>query len=113
NDGGWRPDTYVWEVDDPETAKTPEEAHRRERRIGFFRRLGGSVLSERYLQPPVNGVEAVPMLLMVKAVPGADTTPPADLIRTIYYEKYGAANGISKETLDHLLSATQGRTEGE
>lgn len=110
---GWVPGTYVWEVDDPAKAKTPEEEHRRERRIGFFRRLGGQVLPGPYLQPPVDGVQPVPMLLMTRVVPGAESPTPAHLIRTIYYEKYGAANGIRDETLRDLLAATQARIEGE
>lgn len=75
----------VWEVD-------PIEG-----RLAFFRRHGGVVLPRPYLQPPVNGVEPVPMQLMFR--PSQNGAPPdtavADaLVKAMYLEKYGALNGV-------------------
>jgi GNAT superfamily N-acetyltransferase len=103
---GWRPTTYAWEVDDPATGETSEEVRRRQRRIGFFRRLGGEVLPGPYLQPPVNGAEPVRMRLMARTEPGTTMPPLADLVRAIYFEKYGVVNGISKDILDDLFEGS-------
>jgi GNAT superfamily N-acetyltransferase len=75
----------IWEVD-------PVEG-----RLAFFQRHGGVVLTRPYLQPPVNGVEPVPMQLMFRPAengsfpdaPGTDA-----LVQAMYDEKYGAVNGV-------------------
>jgi GNAT superfamily N-acetyltransferase len=92
----------AWEIDIPEGSETTEEHERRSRRRAFFGRLGGEQLDVNYVQPPVNG-PAVPMLLMWRSAKGM--LPQINqLIRAIYYEKYGAANGIRAEILDDLLA---------
>ena len=76
-----------------------------ERRISFFRRHGGVLLPVRYFQPPVDGVAAVPMQLMFRPcaqMPDAIATDA--LVRSMYFEKYGAMNGIAGEVLTKLLS---------
>jgi len=88
----------VWEIDPPEHATTSADRAIRERRQAFFRRLGGETVLSTYVQPPVSGRE-VPMLLMARG-PIAD---PKALVRAVYFEKYGTANGIATEILDRLL----------
>lgn len=94
----------TWEIDDPERAPEGAERQRRVKRRQFFARLGGEPLAVRYFQPPVNGPAAVPMLLMWRGKPGTASPEVAELVRAIYFEKYGAANGVPAATLDRLLT---------
>ena len=93
----------TWEIDDPERAPNSAEREHRVRRRNFFARLGGAPLAVAYLQPPVNGPAPVPMRLMWRAKPGRASPDVRALVRAIYFEKYGAANGVRTETLDSLL----------
>jgi len=98
----------VWEIDDPDLAQDGAERQRRAKRRNFFTRLGGNSLPVAYLQPPINGPSPVPMLLMWRAKPGAAPPQIADLVRAIYCEKYGAANGLPAETLEPLIDRVLG-----
>jgi hypothetical protein len=101
---GLRPLGLVWEVDPPEPAV--EDAEARRRRIAFFQRHGGHLLERPYLQPPVDGTSAVPMSLMFRAAEGEQTPVPEtveELVRAIYFDKYGAINGIEPAVLQDLL----------
>ena len=96
----------VWEVAPRTPATEPEQKMVRERRIAFFRRHGGVVLSRPYSQPPVDGVAAVPMELMYRDACGAsvpDAGATEALVHALYFEKYSAINRISTETLQRLL----------
>lgn len=82
---GREPLGMVWEVD-------PVEG-----RLAFFQRHGGVLLPRPYLQPPVNGVEPVPMQLMFRPsgngkLPDAPATEA--LVQAMYREKYEAVNGV-------------------
>jgi hypothetical protein len=106
---GYNPLGFVWEVDDPREAGNPDEELLRRRRIRFFQRQGGAILSRPYLQPPVNGTEPVPMQLMYRPNQGAtmpDAATVEALVRAIYFEKYGEVNGIPRQTLQSLLTAS-------
>lgn len=98
---GLAPRGMIWEVENPKTADSSLQAATRERRIRFFERMGGVLLPYRYVQPPVGGV-AVPMSLMFRG-----TMPNAAEIRrmveAMYFEKYGAVNGIPSCVLQTLL----------
>ncbi|MCA1595791.1 MAG: hypothetical protein LC772_05150 [Chloroflexi bacterium] len=100
---GLRAQGMVWEVEDPALARTEEDRLERERRLQFFERRGGLLLPHHYEQPPVNGIEPVPLRLMVRRGSASDTLDSAALIRAIYTEKYGAVNGISGEMLGQLI----------
>lgn len=99
----------VLEADSPNETADPEETHLRERRIAFFGRHGCKLLPVEYIQPPVDGSTLVPMRLMFRA---ADNYPEPEffltkrLVRSIYFEKYNAVNGISIEILEDLLQET-------
>jgi len=93
----------IWEIDDPQRATDDAERKRRERRREFFMRLGGTPLPAAYQQPPVNGPEPVPMLLMWRGKPGRARPPVPELVRAVYFEKYGAANAIPAEVLESLF----------
>lgn len=96
----------VWEVDIPSHGNSFAEVLRRERRIRFFERCGGHLLPTQFQQPPVDGIAPVPMHLMYRAKQGGGLPEPDEmhrLVRAVYFEKYGAANGISAETLTKLL----------
>jgi len=102
---GLKPLGLVWEVDPPQAAESEEEVS--QRRIAYFRRRGGQLLERPYLQPPVNGIAAVPMRLMFlpaegEGIPAAETVE--GLVRAIYFEKYGAVNGIERPVLEGLLN---------
>lgn len=89
----------IWEVD-------PDDSDQSRRRIAFFERHGGVILERRYLQPPVNGPDAVPMRLMFLPRPGGVVPERATmdaLVRGIYFEKYYGVNRISKEALTRLI----------
>lgn len=101
---GLRPLGCVWEVDPPEPLAADAEA--RLRRVAFFQRYGGHLLSHRYMQPPVNGPTAIPMSLMfMLASNGEPLTSEVveGLVRAMYFEKYGAINGIDDSVLHRLL----------
>jgi GNAT superfamily N-acetyltransferase len=105
----------IWEVDAPALAATPEERRRRERRLAFFGRLGGAVLPRPYAQPPLQGTDPVTMHLMYRPAAGAgwpDREAADALVRAMYFEKYGAANGIPQEILEGLLRTTGGAGPG-
>jgi hypothetical protein len=95
----------IWEVESIDQPAGCEELKNRERRIAFFRRHGGRLLLRPYFQPPVNGPVPVPMSLMYRAAEG-DAAPDAVLIDrlvcAIYFEKYGAINGIPSDILHQL-----------
>ncbi len=100
----------VWEVDITALAETGDEEHKRERRIAFFHRQGGYILPRPYSQPPVHGIAPVPMRLMYRPAKGTGLPDPAAteaLAQAIYFEKYGAVNGVTTETLDRLLKASE------
>lgn len=97
------PAGMIWEVDPPALAGDPAEAVVRARRISFFQRHGGRVLSGEYLQPAFDGGSPVPMQLMFRGVWPAQTAIDA-LRAAIYFEKYGAVNGIPRERLTTLLA---------
>lgn len=105
-----QPAGMVWEVDPvPSIGGEVDaaEAEVRRRRIAFFQRCGGQLLPQRYLQPPVDGIAAVPMMLMFLPAEGERSPTPetvADLVKAIYFEKYGAINGIDKSILEELIN---------
>jgi GNAT superfamily N-acetyltransferase len=101
---GMTAEGMVWEVDVPPRAPAGDPGCAEERRIRFFQRHGGRLLAEPYFQPPVNGAVPVPMRLMYRPADARSGVPAtADLVRAMYFEKYGSANGIRDEVLMELL----------
>jgi hypothetical protein len=102
---GLQPLGMVWEVDPPQLSAGDADA--RQRRIAFFQRNGGQLLERSYLQPPVDGIAAVPMKLMFRSAEG-EGTPTAEtvdaLVRAIYFDKYEAINEIDRSIIEDLLS---------
>jgi hypothetical protein len=101
---GLRPLGMIWEVDTPNPDS--EDAEARRKRIAFFERNGGMLLDRPYLQPPIDGIATVPMRLMFRAAEG-DTPPSPEMVegyvRALYFEKYGAINGIERTILEDML----------
>jgi hypothetical protein len=102
---GLQPVGLIWEVDPPNS--TAGDAGARMRRIAFFERHGGKVLDRPYQQPPLDGTTPVPMRLMLR--PAVDREVLAAqtveaLVRAMYFEKYGAINGIDQRVLEGLLA---------
>jgi GNAT superfamily N-acetyltransferase len=107
---GLNPLGLVWEIDPPQPDAS--DAAARLRRVAFFEKHGGRIVGRSYLQPPVDGVAPVPMSLMIR--PAEGETLPAEakvdaLVRAIYFEKYGAINGIGRTVLEELLKTTATR----
>lgn len=100
------PQCYVWEVEKPKPAADKAERALALKRIVFFQHRGGRELLPGYHQPPVNGPAPVPMLLMARAAEGQPMPSARDLVHGVYFEKYGAANGIRPETLAALLKSS-------
>lgn len=96
-----RPVGMVWEIDEGRAEDVGWEKLRR-----FYERLGGRVLPMPYVQPPVDGTSLIPMRLMYR--PATEETPGEELVRAIYFEKYGAVNGIAEGTLRALLGSVCG-----
>jgi hypothetical protein len=96
----------IWEIEDPDAAADEAERAERQRRIRFFRALGGEMLSRPYIQPPIDGVAPVAMRLMFRPAPGSQlpNEPVVEaLVRAMYFEKYGDLNGIPVGVLADLL----------
>jgi len=111
SDEGLKAEGMVWEVDIPGRATSELGLRQSRRRIAFFERLGGRLLSVAYFQPPVDGITPVPMRLMFRPAPGRclpDVTAHSALVRALYFEKYHAANAIPEAVLQHLLNKIQG-----
>jgi GNAT superfamily N-acetyltransferase len=97
------PGGVVWEIDVPSLAPNATERRIRERRKLFFERLGGTVVSTSYLQPPINSPHPVPMLLMASGP--ARNSAASDLIDAVYRDKYVDLNGVDAG----LVSALRAR----
>ena len=96
---GRQPTGMVWEVD--------PKAGDGERRMAFFRRHGGAVLTRPYWQPPIDGKGPVPLQLMFKPAAGGavpEVSLVEALVRAIYFEKYHAVNGIDAACLESLVT---------
>ncbi|HYW69771.1 MAG TPA: GNAT family N-acetyltransferase [Pyrinomonadaceae bacterium] len=93
----------IWEVDP--TGSAVPDAEVRQRRIAFFERQGGRVLIRPYLQPPVDGINAVPMSLMFRPADTETLSTESEeaLVKAIYFEKYGGVNKIDRSILERLL----------
>jgi GNAT superfamily N-acetyltransferase len=112
SDEGLKAEGVVWEVDIPERAPSEEGFQQSRRRIIFFERLGGRLLPAAYFQPPVDGINPVPMHLMFRPAPGQslpDVAAYSTVVRALYFEKYHAANGIPEAVLQNLLNKIQGQ----
>lgn len=109
SEAGLKAEGMVWEVDVPERAASEQGLQQGRRRIAFFERLGGRLLSQAYVQPPVDGINPVPMRLMFRPAPGRPLPEGAAhsaLVRALYFEKYHGANGIPQPVLEDLLQKT-------
>jgi hypothetical protein len=79
--------------------------------MSFFRRHGLKLLPDPYKQPPVDGIASVAMSLMFRPADGQsepDSELVRALVRAIYFEKYHAINGISRDSLNSLLGDQRG-----
>jgi len=99
----------VWEAERTEDAASGPDRILREKRLAFFRRHGGCVVSGDYRQPALDGIAPVPMNLLFRPCePGQDAGPDLvqALVRAIYDEKYHKLNGITPHHLEDLLAGT-------
>lgn len=96
----------IWEVEDSDFAETDEEKQLQARRIGFYKRHGGHMLHNRFIQPPIDGKTYVPMRLMChqSALKHHIHQHEQSIAQAIYFEKYQAVNGLDTELLMDLLT---------
>ena len=97
----------VWEAERTEDAASGPDRILRVKRLAFFRRHGGRVVSGDYRQPALDGLAPVPMNILFRPCePGMDLSPGLvqGLVHAIYFEKYQKLNGISPLHLDDLLA---------
>ena len=96
----------IWEVEDPELAGTPEDKAMQTRRIGFYKRHGGHVLQNKFIQPPVDGKTFVPMRLMCHtlALQQDINFHEKEIAQAIYFDKYQAVNKLETKLLLDLLN---------
>jgi len=100
-----KPIGMVWEIDPPQ----PEDdaGNVRQRRMTFFEKHGGRPLDPSYVQPPIDGIAEVPMILMFRPDKGQevpDSNTKDALKRAIYFEKYGKINEIDTSKLEELMN---------
>ena len=67
----------VLEAEIPTAADTFGEANERSHRLAFYKKIGGQVLSENYIMPPVHeGLPPTPMQLILLPEAAVDLTAP-------------------------------------
>lgn len=109
----------VLETEREEEAHTPAERVDCQRRLRFFARHGYERLAGvTYVQPPLTPdcESAVPLHLLMKRFPGhwAGTEQEIrDVIRSMYRNKYGKANGIAHEVLSACEAQVEVRPQRE
>ena len=100
----------VWEAERVADAEGEGDRRARQRRLRFFEAHGGAVVSEDYRQPALDGIAPVPMNILFRPH-GLDLDCDAAfvraLVRSIYFEKYGALNGVSRLHLEDLLAGAR------
>lgn len=103
---GREPRGWAAEVPLPELAPTQAERERRRRLLLFFRRHGARPLPCSYLLPPLRGGTPTAARLLHAPDGGMPLrrNEVAALLRAIYFEKYGATNGVDERLLASLLA---------
>lgn len=94
----------VWEVEDPDKAKTPDDKILRDRRIKFYDKAGGKFLENLFIQPAIDGLNSVPMRLMYYIFNPEHLihTLEKEIIHAIYFEKYQKINNIRTDVIEGL-----------
>jgi hypothetical protein len=94
----------VWEIEDPDMAVNNAEKQFRERRLNFYRRLGGKYFKHIFMQPPIDGSTILSMRLMYYSPDQIDIPDfESVMIEAIYFQKYHVVNGVDKKILNDLL----------
>ncbi|MBS0350357.1 MAG: GNAT family N-acetyltransferase [Proteobacteria bacterium] len=96
----------VWEVEDPNIAVDSAEQKLRERRWQFYLRAGAQLLNCQFIQPPIDGLNYVPMRLMC-LIPKPDINIDRlerKIVAAIFFKKYKIVNHINTATLNDLLT---------
>ena len=111
---GREPRGWAAQVDLPELAPTHEERELRRRTMLFFRGQGAKPLPCSYVRPPVRG--STPSAARLLHAPDGGLPlkreEVAALLRAIYFEKYGATNGIDPRLLESLLAPAHAGAPG-
>lgn len=97
--------TVVWEVEDPSAAADIAEEKLRERRLQFYLRAGAQLLHCQFMQPPIDGLNYVPMRLMFHMKENSIDIHSFEkkIVEAIYFNKYKVINQIDCKILNHLL----------
>jgi GNAT superfamily N-acetyltransferase len=105
---GRKPRGWAVQLELPELAPNEAECDRRRRLQIYLRSRGARTLPCSSARPPVQG-GTPDAARLVHAADGGLPLKRADvqaLIHAIYFEKYGAANGVDRRVLEALLGPT-------
>lgn len=93
----------VWEVENPKLTQSANKKARQERRIEFYKRIGGELFPHLFIQPAIDGKHTVAMRLMYMAATELNPHLENQIFKTIYFEKYHVINDIPKSILLDLF----------
>jgi GNAT superfamily N-acetyltransferase len=96
----------VWEVEDPEAALDFAERTLRAQRLQFYLKEGAQLLNCRFIQPPIDGLNYVPMRLMchTRANDMDIHLFEKKIVEAIFFKKYKIINKVDLEILNNLLA---------
>jgi GNAT superfamily N-acetyltransferase len=91
-----------WEVEDPEAAENDMDRHMQNKRISFYKKLGGKLFKTKFIQPPINNHDIVHLRLMSNTI--EKSVVEKEIAKAIYFQKYQTINGAETKALTGLLN---------
>ena len=94
----------VWEIEDPGAAADFTEQKLREQRLRFYLREGAQLLNCQFIQPPIDGLNYVPMRLMYRMKENSINIHLFEkkVVDAILFKKYKVINHIDSKILNRL-----------
>jgi GNAT superfamily N-acetyltransferase len=101
---GWSDPKFQWlETERIADARDAEDLLVRKNRIASYERWGFLVSPLPYIQPPVDGINSVPLLLLSKPRSAVQATVEFCDVEALFLQKYAALTGIPSDVLSKLL----------